>query len=54
MTLQEVKELEDGQHEHGFRAAIQDMAERFGPEKLREILDNELRILGLEIVNYAR
>lgn len=53
MTFQEQKEHEDAYSEHAFRAAIQDMKERFGAEKLAEIIDKELSAFGFEVVNYA-
>lgn len=50
MTLQETKEYEDGLHELALRSSIQDMAERFKPEKLADILADELKRFGFEIV----
>ncbi len=50
MTLQETKEYEDGLHDLALRSSIRDMSERLGPEKLADILADELKRFGLKVV----
>lgn len=50
MTLQEMKAYEDGLHELALRSSVQDMNDRFGKDRLAQILAIELKKLGFEIV----
>lgn len=53
MTLQEQKELDDGHSEQMLRAVLADNKQRFGPERLAEILKAELAFLGIKISDNA-
>jgi len=45
MTLQEQKEYEDGAQEYALRAILADNIERFGKQRVLEILELELKAL---------